>query len=171
MAVVDYTPSPSAPRRRSVTDTVIATALTSVAAASVHFAVGVPHASEDPLFAAALVGCGALQLVWGHALLKRPTRSVIVLGLLLNVLALLTYGVSRSVGLPFGPEPWIPAGIGPLDLITVVDEAFIVFLAARFFRRDQPAAGWHDGRVLIGAAMTAAVITVLLLGAGAEHAH
>ena len=161
-----------APRSHAaVADAAVSAALLAFAAGAIHLVVGEPHLGTEPAFGLALVASGVLQLAWGAAVLKWPSRGVVLAGLGVNALALLAYAVSRSVGLPIGPDPGVPGGIGALDTAVVIDEALLVLLSARYFRLRPARADWHAGGLLIRAAGIAAAISALLVVAGAGHAH
>jgi hypothetical protein len=93
---------------------------------------------------------------------RSRNRRVNLIALWLSGLALLVWGVSRSIGLPFGPERWLPERVGrpdfaagTLELITIA--AALLLLKGRATRQ-HPAIGSFavlTTAVLVGIAFTA----------------
>ena len=123
---------------------VIAAAL-SLAAAGIHFAVISEHLEEDVLFGVLFFALGWFQLVWAQVYLIWPRRSVALLAIAINLGAVLVWIVSRTVGLPIGPQAWVPEQVGFADLLassfelgiigllipTVIGERFATALASQ----------------------------------------
>jgi hypothetical protein len=93
------------------------------------------------------------------------------LGALGSVAVIAAWTVSRTAGLPFGPEPWNPESVGLIDALATADEAALALLAGV---RTLPA---HLGprRLITGAATGLALVLILLssltLAGGAPHTH
>ena len=123
---------------------IIAAAL-SLAAAGIHFAVISEHLEEDVLFGVLFFALGWFQLVWAQVYLIWPRRSVALLAIAINLGAVLVWIVSRTVGLPIGPQAWVPEQVGFADLLassfelgiigllipTVIGERFATALASQ----------------------------------------
>lgn len=114
---------------------VVIAAILSFGAAAIHFAAVQPHLEEFVPFAVAFAFLGVVQLVLGVGLTRgwpaARTTSVLVS---LGVIAV--WVMSRTAGLPIGPEPWTPEEIGPADVISSTFEAAMVALlvAAPLYR-------------------------------------
>lgn len=106
---------------------VIAAAL-SLAAAGIHFAVITEHLEEYVLFGVLFFALGWFQLVWAQIYLVWPRPSVAALAILVNLGAVLVWAMSRTVGLPIGPEPWQPEQLGFADLLASSFESGIIGL-------------------------------------------
>jgi hypothetical protein len=96
---------------------VIAAAL-SLAAAGIHFAVISEHLEEDVLFGVLFFAFGWFQLIWAQVYLIWPRRQVALLAIVINLGGVLVWLMSRTVGLPFGPEAWVPEQIGFADVLS-----------------------------------------------------
>ena len=101
-------------------------ALCSAAAATIHFAVIPPHWDEYAAFAVVFAVTGAFQLLWAVAVLVRPARGVLLLGAAVNLGVAAAWVVSRTAGLPAGPDAWTPEAVGVADLAATVFELAIV---------------------------------------------
>jgi FtsP/CotA-like multicopper oxidase with cupredoxin domain len=113
--------------------------LLTLGAAGIHFVVAPEHFREYAPFGVFFFAVGAAQVVYAIETLVRPTR---LLALLMSAgsagLAGLWF-ISRTAGLPIGPEAGIPEAIGMTDVVCVLMEclAGVLFLAlaARPLRR------------------------------------
>ncbi len=90
----------------------------SIAAAIIHLAVIEEHLAEYVPFGIAFALLAIFQLVWPLAYLRRPTRSLALLAVAINLGAVVVWVWSRGWGLPIGPEPGVPEAVGPADVIS-----------------------------------------------------
>ena len=95
----------------------------SLVAAVVHFEVAPEHFQEYLPFGIFFVLSGLVQVAWAVTVLWRPTRSVLLAGACGNLLIVLLWMVSRTAGLPIGPEPWTHQAVGTPDVIASLSEA------------------------------------------------
>lgn len=100
--------------------------LLSLVAAVIHFAVTPEHFEEYVLFGVFFVVLAAFQLVWGVVMPQRPSPWVLWVGLLVNLGVIVIWVVSRTAGLPIGPEAGEAEEIGVLDGVSTAAEALIV---------------------------------------------
>jgi hypothetical protein len=145
-------------------------------AAVIHAAFAPTHFSETWSHGAAFIAMAWYQLILAILLVTRPKRWVYALGLF-NIVIIGIWVMSRTVGAPFGPDPWTKEAIGFPDVLATVLEGFIVLgcialLVRHTWRRT---ARWT-------AMATAGVASVSILAAGlttasltprfaAEHSH
>jgi len=101
-------------------------AVASAGAATIHFAVIDQHFAEGWLFGVFFVVVALAQLGWMLAVVGSPTRPVYLMGALGNALVALTWVVSRTTGLPFGPDANHPEPAGVADLASTAFELVIV---------------------------------------------
>ena len=94
----------------------IAAAL-SLGAGAVHFAVVGEHFTEFPPYGVAFAALASFQVVWAVRFLRRPTRALAWLAVIVNAGVVVAWCCSRTIGLPFGPHAGDPEPIGPLDLV------------------------------------------------------
>lgn len=104
--------------------------LLSVVAAVIHFAVTPEHFEEYLPFGVFFVVLGAFQLVWGVLLPRRPWPAMLWAGLVVNLGVIVIWIVTRTSGLPIGPEAGEPEEIHLLDGLATAAEFLIVLGSA-----------------------------------------
>jgi hypothetical protein len=140
----------------------------------VHVQAALDHFGEYVPYALSFVALAALQLSWGTAAYRRPSRRLWAAGAAGNVAVIVIWALSRTSGLPFGPDARAPETVGLLDLIATIDEVMLVALLLwglipiPSFRCRQPQ------RWAVTSVQTIALLmilsTALVLGGGV-HAH
>lgn len=90
----------------------------SIGAAIIHLAVIEEHLAEYVPFGIAFALLAIFQLAWPLAYLRRPTRSLALVAVAINLGAVVVWVWSRTLGLPIGPEPGVPEAVGPADVIS-----------------------------------------------------
>ena len=127
--------SPPSTIRRHGPVALFAGAVSVAAAGAVHLAVVPEHLAEYLLFGLFFAVVGVGQLGAAVAVLLRPGRRLLLTIATAEVLLALLWWVSRTTGLPIGPEPWSPEAVGVPDVLCVVVEvlgaAVLVGLALR----------------------------------------
>jgi hypothetical protein len=125
---------PVRPRLSRVsTDRTLATLLSAglaVAAGITHVSATVDHSSGWWPYPAFFATLATAQFAWAWAIISRPTRALLWLGLCLHALVVCLWAVSRTTGIPIGPNAWQPETVGLSDTVATVDEAFVVILLA-----------------------------------------
>jgi hypothetical protein len=116
----------AAARRGLGSQLLYAVALLSAGAAAIHFAVANSHFDEYTLYGVFFVASGVAQLIWPLLVLFRPTRPLLLLGAVGNLLIVALWGVDRTWGLPIGPEHWKPETLGFAD---AASSSFEILLA------------------------------------------
>ena len=91
-------------------------------AALVHFAVAPEHFGEWWGFGLFFVLCAEVQLGWALLLGRNRSRRMLAVGIVGSLLLVALWAVSRTMGLPFGPEPGVPEAVGSPDLVSVALE-------------------------------------------------
>ena len=94
----------------------------SVGAAAIHFAVVFEHFAEYTLYGVFFLVISWAQLIWPAVLLWRPSRLWLSLGIVGNAIIIVVYVLSRTVGLPFGPDLHSAESVGALDVVSCVLE-------------------------------------------------
>ena len=97
-------------------------------AGGVHVAACSWHLNEYLPFAVAFAVLAVVQLGWGALAYRRPSRTVLLAGALLSVGTVGVWLLSRTTGLPLGPEPWQPEPWGLPDTVASADELTLVAL-------------------------------------------
>jgi hypothetical protein len=119
--------------------------LLSVGASLIHFAVIGEHYDEDVLAGLFFVGLSIFQLVWALGVVIRPRRWLLAAGIAVNLAAIVIWAVSRTVGLPFGPESGEAIEVGFGDTVSTAFEVLIVFGALILWRAGQAAGSVRRG--------------------------
>src|SRR5262245_44646112 len=99
-------------------------AFTSLAAGAIH-AVAVPeHLRESLLFGVFFALTAAFQIGWAGMVNESSDRDrrFLAIGVLANAGLVVLWIVSRTVGVPVGPEPWMPEPRGALDVTATILE-------------------------------------------------
>lgn len=133
-----------------------AAAILSLGAAAIHFGVAPSHFAEHPAFLAAFVVMGVLQIGWAMALRERPTRGVLLAGAALNAVIVILWLVTRTTGLPFGPDAGTPESVGVPDATATAFELIVVALSVSLLN------GAMGARSLSSRAATAATLVLAL---------
>jgi hypothetical protein len=149
--------------------TIILVAGVSWAAAFAHAGVAPAHFDEYWLFGVFFVVVAALQFAWGAWVYQDPRPGRLLLGAAGNLLVVLVWTLSRTVGLPFGPETWHPEAVGFVDVMATLDELGIAAMALALLARP----GFFEGvaRRQLWESLALALMVLSLLGAlaGAHH--
>jgi len=140
----------------------------SAAAAAIHFAVVFEHFKDYLLYGVFFLVLAWAQLIWPAVLLWRPSRLWLWLGLAGNAAVLTVYVLSRTVGLPFGPDLHHPEPVGALDVVScVLQFALAAGCAALLWR---PSLADRPVRRRGGVAAAAALLAVPVLAIAATAA-
>jgi hypothetical protein len=125
------------PSRSRPAPTALAVALAglSIVAAAIHFWVVPEHLVEWPAAGLFFIALGIFQVAWAIAYLWRPSRPVIAVGILASLATVALWAVSRTIGVPFSPEPWKPEEIGVLDVTASALELLLVVCLAAVWKR------------------------------------
>jgi hypothetical protein len=125
------------PRLTLPTGAVLALALCSAASAAIHATVTAEHFEEAFIFGAFFLAASTLQAAWAVLFVYRPNRTLLVAGGVGNAAVIILWALTRTVGLPIGPETWQPEAIGARDVMSTLLELAVVLGAARLFLGDR----------------------------------
>src|SRR5262245_64993919 len=110
-------------------------ALLILGSATLHVAVAPPHLREYLPFGITFLAVGAAQIILAIEFLARPSRRFSALLLAMNAGFIGAWFISRTSGLPVGPQPGVPEAVGLTDVVCVVLEilaaVFLLSLMAR----------------------------------------
>jgi hypothetical protein len=104
----------------------IAAALLSAGAAAIHASVAGPHFDEAAVSGLLFVATAVFQAGWAALVLAAPSHRLLGAGVVVNAGVIGAWAVSRTFGLPYGPEPWTAEPVAPLDLAATSFELGIV---------------------------------------------
>jgi len=97
----------------------------SIAAAGIHFAVMGEHFKEYAAFGIFFSVVAWFQAMWAVGIAVQPTRGLLLAGLVGNALVAVVWIVSRTAGLPIGPDPGAAEAVGAIDVLSTVLEVLI----------------------------------------------
>ena len=126
------------PERGSADGLRFAVALASAGVATIHFAVIAQHFEEYWLFGTFFVGVALLQLAWAVLVVARPSPRLFLAGAVGNALVAAMWVVSRTAGLPLGPEAGEPEAVGLADTVATVYEVVLASGALVLLRVTAP---------------------------------
>ena len=115
----------------------VAIAACSAVAGVIHLAVCPDHFEEAAAFGVFFVLAAALQLAWAGLVFTRPSKAVLLAGAAGNITVLALWLLTRTAGLPIGPNPWHSEAVGALDGLSGVLEALVIAGAAILVRSGQ----------------------------------
>jgi hypothetical protein len=97
------------------------------------------HFEESLLYGTFFAVAATAQFAYSAMLLARPSRTLLVAGVLGNVGIVGLWLVTRTLGIPLGPAAGTTESFGGLDVLTAVFElTTAVGAAAVIGRRDRP---------------------------------
>ena len=145
----------------------------SAGAAAIHFAMMPAHADASTLLAVAFGLVAWLQAAFAVAVLVRPTRTLLLAGAILNVVAVGAWAWSRLFGLPFGIAGGEIETVGAVDALCAVLEIGVVTAAAWPTRVTGNAQRRSTWAVVAGGLATLLVVgaTSAVLAAPSTHDH
>lgn len=117
-------------------DGLVAVALLSAAAAVIHASVIQAHLREWWLYGTFFAVAATAQLIWTVLVLRKPSRSLLLVGAIGNAIVISLWLITRVTGLPVGPEPWTPESFSVLDVAASIFEMLLVISAVVMLRRD-----------------------------------
>jgi hypothetical protein len=114
------------PWARPSSPQVVWVALASAGCSVAHAAVGPAHFHEFVAFGVFFVVASVLQAVWALLVIRRADRLLLAIGVAGNAAVLALWAVTRTVGLPFGPEVWRPEAVAAPDVFASLLELTVV---------------------------------------------
>jgi hypothetical protein len=96
---------------------IAALALSSLGSSAIHAAVCPSHFREATAFGVFFIVISAAQAGWAIAIILRPSRRLLLAGAIGNAGVVALWVLTRTVGLPFGPEIWRPEAITAADAV------------------------------------------------------
>lgn len=101
----------------------------SFGAALIHGSVMAAHFREWWLYGLFFAIVTPLQLAWTAGVVRRPSRTrLLSVGAVGNLLVVGTWALSRTVGMPFGPDAGEAEAVGLKDVLASLDEVALAAL-------------------------------------------
>ncbi len=148
---------------RGAADKLAVAAACTAGAGVLHASVIAEHLEEYWLFGAFFIVSAALQLGWAAALLWRPSRTHLALGLLGNGTIVVIWILSRTAGLPVGPESWTPEELAAADVVATVLEVAAIYVIYVLIRIATPT-GSVSTRATSRVSRVIAVVVAIAVG-------
>ena len=101
-------------------------AVLSIGAGMIHAAVVPEHLAEYWVFGAFFILKAVFQLAWAVVVVRRPSAIVYTAGALINGAIIALWALSRTIGLPIGPEAWMPEPVTTVDVTATLMEVLLV---------------------------------------------
>jgi hypothetical protein len=99
------------------------------ACCAIHAYVCPEHFHEWVVYGVFFMCASALQAAWAIVVLARPSRRLLLFGAVGNAAVVMTYFISRFVGIPFGPDAFKPETYDALSMVATSLEAGLVALS------------------------------------------
>lgn len=107
-----------------------AMAVASVCAALVHVAVMPDHFAQSIWYGCFFLAAAASQLCFAALVLVRPSRRLVSAGVTGSTLVVLLWLVTRTVGVPIGPDNGATESFGVLDVLASATEVTVAVFGA-----------------------------------------
>ena len=115
-------------------------ATASIAAGLIHATVVPHHVEDSTILGAAFVAMAIFQIAWAAPVSVRLDARTLDVGVTVNGAVVAAWIASRTIGMPFGPHPWLAEPAGTVDAAATVLELLIV-IGATLVRVSQPDQG------------------------------
>ncbi|HEX6543251.1 MAG TPA: multicopper oxidase family protein [Ktedonobacterales bacterium] len=145
-----------------------AAAVFTLSAAIIHFFVVPEHFQEYLLYGLFFIAAGIAQAGLALALVIVPSRRLYIAGLAGSLGMVALWMISRTVGLPFGPNgAWRPEMVGMPDIIASLLELVAALFFLRLIVRRSQQRAFPPGRVVL-ATVPLVLLATLLTYLGAD---
>ena len=152
---------------------VVAAALV-LASSLIHAAMIAIHFEEYWLFGICFAVAAVAQALWTAQVYKhRLDRRLLVAGAAGNAALIVVWALSRTVGMPIGPDAWQAEAISAVDVLSTIDELFAVILIGyvlRLMGTSNPSISPVLQRLVTALVGTLFLLSVLSPFAGHHHA-
>ncbi len=144
-------------------------AVTSLAAAAIHFAVVSVHLEEATWIGLSFAAVAWFQALWAGGVLTSDDRRWLWAGIVGNVAVIAVWAMTRTTGLPIDPLTE-PEALGRVDLLaTLLEVAVVAGCAAALTGR--PRERSIGGRALVVYASILALVTTGAIATAGPHGH
>jgi hypothetical protein len=152
-------------------------AVISLATAAIHFAVMSAHFGEHFAFGLFFAVVAWLQSLWAVGVVASASRKLLWVGAIVNAAVVIVWIVSRTSGLPIGPEAGTPEPPAFADVLSTILELALVVGAGLLLVLEAPRAVARTrtaAAIVVALAASLAVLTTLAIvqsggGEGTDH--
>jgi hypothetical protein len=149
-------------------------ALASLGAAIIHFAVIPAHWQEWIPSGLFFISLALFQLVWAAMASSRLTTPVLISGIMINVGAIAIWAVSRVVGSPFGPHAGVAEVVQAADVCALLLQIYVVMGAGWVWHRGhhgEPIPAYATAIIVLGAGTVVGLASTVGVASGMQHGH
>jgi hypothetical protein len=122
--------SADSPKASMPAATAVLGAVLAIAAAAIHLAAAPAHIEELGALGWGFVLAAVLGAAWALAWGIAQTRGIAVAGIAIHAPIVVAWAVTRTLGLPLGPEAGVPEPVGVPDAAATLFELLLVALLA-----------------------------------------
>jgi hypothetical protein len=140
-------------------------------ACMIHVEAAIDHFQESVLYAVFFAVLAVVQLLWGIAIYRRPSRRLLAAGVVMSLMVVALWIMTRTTGIPVGPERWTSEPVGTADSLASGDElvlALVVMCRLGADRAGPVVRGIANLGILAGVFLILLSSMVLTLG---HHVH
>ena len=142
-----------------------AVALFSAGAAGIHFAVAQSHFEEYWLFGAFFVALAWFQALWAILVVASAHRALYLIGALANGATVALWTVTRTTGIPIGPNAGEPEAAEFIDVLPTAFEVLVVVGCLVLLGRGVAGRPVGGRRVFTGTVALGLIVVALTSGA------
>lgn len=152
-------------------------ALASLGAAIIHFAVVPAHWQEWIPSGLFFISLALFQLAWAVMASRRLTTPVLIAGIMINVGAIGVWAVSRVVGSPFGPHAGVAEVVQAADVCALLLQVYVVMGAGWVWHRGhrghhgEPIPAYATAIIVLGAGTVVGLASTVGVASGMQHGH
>jgi hypothetical protein len=139
--------------------------LLSLGAGAIHFAVIQSHFEEYWLSGLFFAVVAWLQVLWAILIVANPTRLMALAGAAINGAVVVVWVLSRTAGIPFGPEAGTPEEAQFVDVVATSFEFLIVVGALAVASSRLATLSLSRASTLAGTVLVLGVVTILTVTA------
>jgi hypothetical protein len=167
--------APAPERSGDVAEAIRIVAGLSIVAGAIHAVAMIDHFAHYWLYGVFFLVLTYGQVLWGMALLRRSVgERALVAGAIANLAIVAVWLVSRTVGVPIGPDAGRPEAVGAIDVAATLDQIVLAAYVAAIVRpRLRGGRGFRvlmgSHRMRIGIALGSASLFAALLGGHHHH--
>jgi hypothetical protein len=149
-------------------------AFLSLGAAGIHFAVMGDHFNETWYHGSFFAAIAWLQLAWAVAIVMKPSRKVLIAGIVGSLVIVEVWLVSRTIGIPFGPNSGQSEPVAFADVLSTILEGGIALGSLALLRPsflDRPVRSARAVPGVAGVGVLVAALATLSLTPAYASAH
>lgn len=150
-------------------------AILSISCAIIHLVMVPPHISESVPLGLGFAFSGWFQLGFGILVVAKPSKRLLQVGILANIVFIGVWALSRTKGLPFGLEGGVPEAATFIDITCAALEGALVVACAAFAKKPRLGENFETGALVAASIVPLGVVmlttAVLASPSASSHDH